>query len=599
VTDVLPAGVTFLSTTAVCNSGTLGTGCNIGSLASGASTFFTIQVKVASNASSAISNTATVSSDQLDPDLSDNTSTVITNVVQSADLRVTKTCKPDTSPAPAGSTAICTIQVDNLGPSDASNVSLTDNIVSNTTLTITFASPFFCSGIPVSAVSSASLTCNLGTQPAGSSVTETVSFTAVNGGDINDTAAISSSTPDPNASNNSATGKVTFASSADLSITKTAAPNPSVIAGTNLTYTITASNAAGPSTATNVVVKDTLPGQVSVVSVTPSVGSCSGGVPGNPAQPLICTLGSLIKGASATITVVVNVNLNTPNGTILTNNASISSDTSDPTNNNNTALVNTTVNGGADLSVTKTSGPTPVVAGTNLTYTITAHNAGPATATNVIVKDTLPGQVAVGLVTPSQGSCSGGIPGNPAQPLTCTLGQLLNGGTATITVVVKVNSSTPDATILINNASISSDITDPNNANNVATVNSPVVAQADLAILKTSDKPQYKPTSTITYTIKVTNNGPSDALAVVVTDNLPSIKRAHYQSDTGGCTITLTTNVLTCNLGTMPTGTTKSFNIYELINGNKGNISNTASVTSPTTDLAPGNNTTTLVVGVK
>src|SRR6267154_1530205 len=47
----------------------------------------------------------------------------------------------------------------------------------------------------------------------------------------------------------------------------------------------------------------------------------------------------------------------------------------------------------------------------------------------------------------------------------------------------------------------------------------PVQAKADLAIVKTSDKLIYKPSSVITYTIAVTNNGPSDALAVIVTDN--------------------------------------------------------------------------------
>lgn len=469
VTDTLPAGVTFISTSAVCSSGTVTTGCDIGSLANGASYAFTILVSVASSTAGLITNTATVSSDQLDPNPSDDTASATTTVTASADLSVTKTCKPDTTSALAGTTAFCTMVVTNNGPSDASGVSLTDTIVASTPFTIgtVTKSQGTCSATP-GTITSGSVTCSLGTITAGGTATVTVNFSANSGGTIEDTASVTSSTPDPNSANNTATGAVTYISVADLSITKTALPNPNVVAGTNLTYTITASNTAGPSTATNVVVKDTLPGQVSVVSVTPGVGTCSGGIPGNPAQPLICTLGSLAKGASATITVVVTVNPNTPNGTILTNNASISSDTFDP-----------------------------------------------------------------------------------------------------------------------------------NNANNTASVNKTVVAQGDLAIVKTSDKAIYKPTSTITYTIKVTNNGPSDSQAVIVTDSLPSIKQAHYKSDTGGCTLTLATNVLTCNLGTMPTGTTKSFHIYELIVGNKGSISNTASVASSTTDPTPGNNSSTLVVGVK
>ncbi|HEV2198599.1 MAG TPA: DUF11 domain-containing protein [Bryobacteraceae bacterium] len=442
--------------------------CSIAALANGDFATFTLVVKVNPSAQGTIVQTANVSAYELDPNTGNNTASVSSVVIQSADLSVTKTCKPDTTSALAGTTAYCTMVVTNNGPSDASGVSLSDTIVASTPFTIgTVAmTQGSCSATP-GTITSGSVTCSLGTIPAGTTATVTVNFSAQSGGTIEDNVSVTSTTPDPNNANNTATGAVTYISSADLSITKTALPSP-VVAGANLTYIITASNAAGPSMATNVVVKDTLPGQVSVVSVTPSVGTCSGGIPGNPAQPLICTLGSLIKG-----------------------------------------------------------------------------------------------------------------------------------GSATITVVVKVNSSTPDGTILINNASIGSEINDPNNANNVATVYSPVVAHADLAIVKTSDKAIYKPTSTVTYTINVTNNGPSDALAVIVTDNLPTIKQAHYQSDTGGCTLTLATDVLTCNLGTMPTGTTKSFNIYELIIGNKGAITNTASVTSATTDPNTANNTSTRIVGVK
>jgi uncharacterized repeat protein (TIGR01451 family) len=84
-----------------------------------------------------------------------------------------------------------------------------------------------------------------------------IAFTSDDPGDINDTATVTSTTPDPVGGNNSATGRVSFVASADVAISKTAKPNP-VDAGTNVTYTITVSN-GGPSLASNVVVKDTLP----------------------------------------------------------------------------------------------------------------------------------------------------------------------------------------------------------------------------------------------------------------------------------------------------------------------------------------------------
>jgi uncharacterized repeat protein (TIGR01451 family) len=126
-----------------------------------------------------------------------------------------------------------------------------------------------------------------------------------------------------------------------------------------------------------------------------------------------------------------------------------------------------------------------------------------------------------------------------------------------------------------------------------------VTADADLVIAKTSDKTSYKPSSVVTYTVSVTNNGPSDALAVIVTDNLPATDGARYQSDTGGCTHnTSQPTILTCKLGNMPVGTSKSFQIYERISGNQGTVTNTASVTSSTPDPNTANNTATRIVTV-
>ena len=130
-----------------------------------------------------------------------------------------------------------------------------------------------------------------------------------------------------------------------------------------------------------------------------------------------------------------------------------------------------------------------------------------------------------------------------------------------------------------------------------ATALTTAVTRADLAIAKTSDSPTYKPSSVITYTVTVTNGGASDAQAVVVTDNLPDIKAAIYQSDTGGCTKSGAT--LTCNIGTLAVGGSKSFNIYLLVKGNRGTVTNTATVQSSTTDPVAGNNTVSYSVTIQ
>lgn len=468
VTDTLPAGVTYLANTDSCVQGPPGTlTCNLGTLANGDTSTFTIQVLVAANLVGTITNTATVTGTQLDPDTSNNTASVSTIVIQSADLHLTKQCKPD-GPIELGGTATCTMLVDNLGPSSAQNVVVIDTILSNKPFTVisTTVSPSGSCTIAAGVV-----ICTLGTVPAGGRFTITVEFTANVEADVNDTATVFSSTPDPNFANNIATGVVQFGNRADLAVTKTDAPDP-------------------------------------------------------------------------------------------------------------------------------------VIAGTNLTYTIKVKNNGPLAAPNVVVTDVLPGYLSNVIVTPSVGSCVPGIPGDPLNPLTCSLGKMANATTASITVVAKVKADTPEGTILANTAVVSSDAFDPDDANNTATALTTVITRADLAIVKTSDKATYTSGTLITYTVTVTNNGPSDAQAVVVFDDV-KIKPGgslHLISNTGGCAAGKAGHYLTCPIGTLPAAQSRSFDIKETSSmGLIGYalVTNSVSVSSPTTDPNAANNTATRTVTIK
>src|SRR5262249_46093227 len=152
-----------------------------------------------------ITNTATVRAHQFDPHPSNNTATVSTLVTESADMALTKTCKPDAS-AQAGTSAFCDIQVADLGVSNAQNVVVTDAIVSNASFTVTSVTGASCT-TSMGSPTSATVTCNLHTVIAGGETTIHVAFTANDPGDINDTATVRSTTPDPFSGNNSATGR--------------------------------------------------------------------------------------------------------------------------------------------------------------------------------------------------------------------------------------------------------------------------------------------------------------------------------------------------------------------------------------------------------
>jgi uncharacterized repeat protein (TIGR01451 family) len=122
----------------------------------------------------------------------------------------------------------------------------------------------------------------------------------------------------------------------DLAITKTVVPD-SVLTGSNVTNTITVVN-NGPNAAGDLTVTDTLPASTTFVSCS----STGGGVCGGSGNNRTVTFTSLAAGASATITLVANVNCSLANGTAISNVASVSSATPDSNPNNNSATANFT-----------------------------------------------------------------------------------------------------------------------------------------------------------------------------------------------------------------------------------------------------------------
>ena len=123
-------------------------------------------------------------------------------------------------------------------------------------------------------------------------------------------------------------------------------------------------------------------------------------------------------------------------------------------------------NGQADLAVGLGASPEPVRSTTNLTYAISVVNGGPALAMGVFALHTLPSATSFVSVTTTQGSCL--APNGGTFTLSCTLGNLSSGGSATIRVVVKVTA--PGNSLLTSTASVSADSPDANPANNSATV---------------------------------------------------------------------------------------------------------------------------------
>ncbi|MFZ5876659.1 MAG: PKD domain-containing protein [Nitrospirota bacterium] len=238
--------------------------------------------------------------------------------------------------------------------------------------------------------------------------------------------------------------------SVDLALAMTDSPDP-VAVGANLTYILTVTN-TGSVSATAVTLTDTLPAGVTFVSATPTFGSCT-----QASGTVTCDLGSMGGGVSRTVTIVV-----TPmsSGTVA-NNASVFSNENDPNSSNNAASAITTVDPGADVSVTQTDVPDPVAVGGTVTYSITVTNNGPDTTSGVTLTDTLPTATTFISVNPSQGTCTAPSGGT----FTCSLGSLSNGANATITLAVLAGT----AGMIGNTASVMATQADPNLANNTST----------------------------------------------------------------------------------------------------------------------------------
>ncbi len=474
VTDVLPAQVAYLANTDACTGVPVGgTGtltCTLGSIPAGTSVSFQIKARINSDlgGATAITNTASVSGEPGESDPSDNSVSLTHLVNELADVSVTKLCKPDSGPAPAGTMGTCTILVTNSGPSAARTVTLTDTHVSEGPFTL---------GTPVAsqgacAVAASVVTCSLGTILPGATARVDVPVTSAEGVDVNDVARVSSATPDPNAANNEATAGVAFDAAADLMISKSA-PASVMMSGT-FVYTISVDN-AGPSTAVGVVVTDTLPAGVEFVSAVASVGtfSAAGGI-------VTWNVGTVaVADPARTLEITVHVLPSTPAS--LVNNASVSSATTDPNSANNLATT-TTVVVGTDLWISKTGTVSAANPAGALIYSITVHNeagsapdstptsgtGGPNAAQNVVVVDTLPldkKKMVVQFLSP------GCTYDSVAHTVTCTTASLAAGTAVTFEIQVQIKGSVGN---IVNVATVTSTTPDPDASNNTDTVNNVV-----------------------------------------------------------------------------------------------------------------------------
>jgi uncharacterized repeat protein (TIGR01451 family) len=425
------------------------------------------------------------------------------------------------SPEPAASAGLVdyTITVTN-GGDDAliDNIQVTDMLPSGITFISATPSQGSCSA-PSGSDPSRQLTCNLNSLAVGVSATVTVQVRTAAAGTITNSASVTSTTSgfiDPHPTNNSLAVVTTVNWENDLVLNHTDSPDPG-IAGGLVDYTITVTNGGNNLAINDIRVTDILPSDITFISATPSQGSCTAPSGGQ----FTCDLGSLSVLASATVVVRVRTS---GAGTIttITNRASVASSSStDPDLANNSQDEVTTVNQGADLSLAKSSTPTPSVqAGATLAYYLTVNNLGPDTASSVRVVDTLPPGFNVTGALPSGCSQAG-------QTITCDISGTIASGSNTVVgpingqISVSGGSLTNVASVSITSSTAPQD---PVTANNTATLVTTVSTGSDVFITKSqsvSNPNQVTTGTTFYYTLTPRYTG-DVPINITVTDTVPA-----------------------------------------------------------------------------
>lgn len=478
-------------------------------LGAGASLTYTIDCLLDPATAIPVTNTVTVEAENPghDTNAANDQATDSDSVVAVSDLVISKDNGLDE--VVPGTQVAYLVQIDNLGPSDLSLGRVTDQV------------PTVMESVSWTCVSTPGAACTAGpimgdvlddySIPVGGSVAYTIQGLvnpAVLGTIANTAVAeilIDDGTPgvsptDPNLANNVATDVDALTPVADINITKVDDVDP-VVTGYPLNYTITVSNPTGPSWAHDVVVADTLPAGVTLVSTT----GCAEdpiGIPG-------CTIGPIANGDTAQVSVAVTVDEGTL-GSIV-NHAAVVSTSDDPNPSDNATTEDTQVDPWANLSIEKSDSEDPIAAGTDLTYTITVSNPGPYDADDVVVTDSMP----TGVTFVSSTGCAE----DPAGLPTCSLGSIAAGGSASYTLTVTVDSYALGT--ITNDAGVVSAWLDPDLSDNNTFEDTEVTAESDLAVTKENGLPFVVPGWDITYTIVVANDGPSDAPAADVTDIIP------------------------------------------------------------------------------
>ncbi len=558
------------------NGTSINLNCNLGTLTNGASATVTVVVRPSVATTGNRTNTASVFSDDIgDPNRTNNTNSVTSQVVAKVDVQVTKTANPASVPAGATITYVATVR--NNGPSTASTVNMTDTLPANAAfIALSAATGGGTCSAPAAGTVGGTLNCTWASINSGTQQTVTYTLrplTSAVGGTVVNNVAVSTATLETNMANNTATTTVAVTSpQLDILVQKDDTLDP-IDLGTNTGYVITIDN-AGPSYGTNLVMTDVFPDPTSSPTAVFSyqgglnitVGGAALATPYPCTEPAIgatsgtlsCNFSGISSGSGGRVVVRYNMRAESItvagaySGTAF-NKVNVRVDETESLMTNNEVVEATTtrrVSIATDLALTKSTTTPTVYAGVNIPYTLTVTNNGPLASDGAQVIDVLP----AGVTFVSAPGCT-----HTSGTVACAVGALAVGASRSFTLTVQANTPYNGVDPLVNTADLDAlgDTNPNNNRGTASTPANPAATPTDFALTKSTTVPTVYPGVTIPYTLTVTNNGPLDSPGGAnVVDVLPA--GVSFVS-APGCTEA--SGTVTCAVGTLAVGTSRSFTL--------------------------------------
>ena len=589
LTDVIPTGMTIDQGNS--NFGTFTPTINgqnvsvaIGTLASGANDSIRIAADIATGQTADLTNTASIAGDQVETDTTNNDDDAVASLVNT-DLAITKSDNT-TGSVVAGQQFTYTFTVTNNGPDTAEGIVVTDNLPTD----LSFVSGSFTSGsgtVTESPAGSGNLSIAVDDLAASGSATfDVVVDVAADAGTMLTNTATVVGTPDTDTdnTNNEATETTPVVRNVDVGVTKTS--SGTATAGGQLTYTIEVTN-NGPGDARGVEVTDTLASSLTFVSFDAGTSSVTQSANG---QDLTFTVGTLTSGQTETFTFLVDI-ASSATGTLVNQADITTTDTdTDSTNDSDTDSVAIAID--TDLTLTKAVDLSTAVPGQDtLTYTFTiAHDTDSVSDSGqVTFTDTLPAGLTGDTINAPGSTSSGFDTGN--QTVTVVYDPIPIGETRTFTVTALVNENATGTVSNTGSITVAGGETDT--TNNEDTADTTLNPQFDVTITKVADDTTPAPGSNVTYTIGLTNSGPSTATGVVLSDDIPT--GLTFSSGTlEGQSPTVSGSTLSFPAITLDSGETQSATlVFTLDVDASGTITNTASVAADSGETDTTNNDAT------